>query len=55
MRHLTLLLILLCTMPAWSQNRTALVIGNSDYSASPLNNPVNDARAMLCCAGRDDD
>lgn len=26
--------------------RTALVIGNADYSTSPLSNPVNDARAM---------
>ncbi len=30
-----------------SERRTALVIGNSDYSLiSPLRNPVNDARAM---------
>ena len=26
--------------------KTALVIGNGDYKASPLRNPVNDARAM---------
>ncbi len=29
-----------------SPNRTALVIGNSDYANSPLKNPVNDARSM---------
>lgn len=28
------------------QQRTALVIGNSDYVSSPLKNPVNDARSM---------
>ena len=27
-------------------NRTALVIGNSDYSSAPLKNPANDAKAM---------
>lgn len=29
-----------------SEQRLALVIGNSDYRSSPLTNPVNDARAM---------
>ncbi len=29
-----------------SEKRIALVIGNSDYEASPLRNPVNDAREM---------
>ncbi len=29
-----------------TETRIALVIGNSDYSISPLTNPVNDARAM---------
>ena len=28
------------------EQRIALVIGNGDYKASPLTNPVNDARAM---------
>jgi hypothetical protein len=32
--------------PQESGSRIALVIGNSAYSASPLRNPVNDARAM---------
>jgi len=32
--------------PAASEKRFALVIGNSRYASSPLNNPVNDARAM---------
>ncbi len=31
---------------AGSEQRLALVIGNSDYRSSPLANPVNDARAM---------
>lgn len=31
---------------AASQRRTALVIGNSNYKSSPLENPTNDARAM---------
>jgi hypothetical protein len=29
-----------------SERRVALVIGNGGYPASPLKNPVNDARAM---------
>ena len=29
-----------------SERRTALVIGNSNYTSSPLKNPVNDARDM---------
>ena len=29
-----------------AQNRTALVIGNSDYADAPLKNPANDARDM---------
>ena len=36
-------------VPAWAQKdvRVALVIGNSAYqNAEPLNNPVDDARAM---------
>lgn len=32
--------------PAHAEKRVALVIGNSAYPASPLDNPVNDARAM---------
>src|SRR5690348_6443496 len=32
--------------PAGSDKRIALVIGNSNYKAAPLRNPVNDARAM---------
>ncbi len=30
----------------YSENRVALVIGNSNYSSSPLTNPVRDARDM---------
>ena len=29
-----------------TESRIALVIGNSDYSSSPLKNPINDARAI---------
>ncbi|MDD5247456.1 MAG: caspase family protein [Rhodocyclaceae bacterium] len=32
--------------PASGEKRIALVIGNAAYGASPLKNPVNDARAM---------
>ncbi len=31
---------------AYSEQRVALVIGNSDYASSPLKNPVNDATDM---------
>lgn len=34
------------TLAAKKETRIALVIGNADYSISPLVNPVNDARAM---------
>ena len=40
---LLVLTLLACPLSA---ARKALVIGNSDYSNSPLRNPVNDARAM---------
>lgn len=43
---LALLLCALSSLSAAEQIRTALVIGNSAYSGSPLKNPVNDARAM---------
>jgi hypothetical protein len=33
-------------MPVKPQERVAVVIGNGEYSSSPLKNPVNDARAM---------
>ncbi len=56
-RHFTLLLILsfLCMMLAGQKKdlasgstneRVALIIGNSDYTSAPLLNPENDARAM---------
>ncbi len=34
------------TCPTLAARRTALVIGNSNYAASPLANPVNDAADM---------
>jgi hypothetical protein len=40
---LMLLTLVICPLLA---SRKALVIGNSAYTASPLKNPVNDARAM---------
>src|SRR5438552_2353214 len=39
--------ILLTTVPAWAENRMALVIGQSAYKSVPaLPNPGNDAKAM---------
>lgn len=40
--------IIFCSFPlfAATEQRTALVIGNSVYSSGPLKNPVNDATAM---------
>ncbi|HPH61843.1 MAG TPA: caspase family protein, partial [Candidatus Syntrophosphaera sp.] len=40
------LLMLIPVLHAVQESRIALVIGNSNYSSSPLKNPVNDARAM---------
>ncbi len=37
---------LLCGQETVSEKRMALVIGNGDYLAGPLPNPVNDARSM---------
>ena len=31
--------------------RTALIIGNADYSFAPLKNPINDADAMASALG----
>jgi len=44
-----LMLTVLAAASAWAetpQHRLALVIGNSAYESSPLNNPVNDATDM---------
>ena len=39
--------LLLCSVPAWAENRMALVIGQSAYKSVPaLPNPGNDAKAM---------
>ena len=50
---LALMLCLLGALPAAAQSnrslnehRVALVVGNAAYKASPLRNPINDARAM---------
>lgn len=44
---LTLILaVVVVSSPALAQRRTALLIGNSSYSSSPLRNPVNDATDM---------
>src|SRR5438128_2461361 len=41
------LAILLCSVPAWAENRMALVIGQSAYKSVPaLPNPGNDAKAV---------
>ncbi len=45
-RLLFVILLLGFTTSAAAQNRTALVIGNSDYADAPLKNPANDARDM---------
>lgn len=44
----TLLFVIFLTVPVSGKkiSRTALVIGNSDYKTSPLQNPVNDASDM---------
>jgi uncharacterized caspase-like protein len=53
LRLASALLLLLAAVPALQADtalnvhvRSALVIGNSDYSFSPLDNPINDARAL---------
>lgn len=43
---LSVFLLLLSSTTISAEARYALVIGNSDYSISPLKNPVNDAMAM---------
>ena len=43
--RITILLCLLCTH-AIAADRVALVVGNSNYTVSPLVNPGNDARAI---------
>ncbi len=40
--NLLLTCVLVLAMPAWAKNQ-ALLIGNASYSASPLDNPANDA------------
>lgn len=40
------LLLSICLQAHSEESRLALVIGNSDYSSSPLRNPVNDAQAL---------
>lgn len=48
-RHLLLALLTLWVTGAQAQQasrRVALVVGNNAYATAPLNNPVNDARAM---------
>ncbi|MBF0095122.1 MAG: caspase family protein, partial [Alphaproteobacteria bacterium] len=42
----SLAVLLALDTPAQAEKRVALVIGNSAYPASPLDNPVNDAKAM---------
>jgi uncharacterized caspase-like protein len=49
-RSLLILFILALINPSWlpaaTEQRTALIIGNSAYSSGPLKNPVNDASDM---------
>jgi cyclophilin family peptidyl-prolyl cis-trans isomerase/uncharacterized caspase-like protein len=48
------ILFLICpsALPAATEQRTALVIGNSTYSSGPLKNPVNDAMDMAAMLKR---
>ena len=43
-KPLFLLFLLLLTLSTHARERIALVIGNSDYQISPLDNSINDAR-----------
>jgi uncharacterized caspase-like protein len=47
-RFLVVLLLITCgaAAPAWAEKRLALVVGNNAYPTAPLQNPVNDAKAM---------
>jgi hypothetical protein len=47
-----LALIYPSTLPAATEQRTALVIGNSSYSSGPLKNPANDATDMAAALKR---
>jgi formylglycine-generating enzyme required for sulfatase activity len=47
-----LALIYPSTLPAATEQRIALVIGNSDYSSGPLKNPVNDATDLAAALKR---
>ena len=47
-----LVLILPSASQAATEQRTALVIGNSAYSSGPLKNPVNDATDMAAALQR---
>ncbi len=38
--------VMMIALPTWAVERVALVIGNTNYTDSPLRNPINDARAM---------
>jgi hypothetical protein len=45
-RILAMVVVLLLSGLAFAETRTALVIGNSEYSFGPLVNPANDAKLM---------
>ena len=46
MRVLALVIAVVAALPVLASERVALVIGNANYKTAPLDNPVNDARAM---------
>ena len=56
MRKHILFLLVACVLLACSEaraaKRVALVVGNGAYTASPLKNPVNDARDVASALGR---
>ncbi len=49
---IAVLLLLMLSPVAQGTERCALVIGNADYTSSPLNNPVNDARDIAAALER---
>lgn len=46
MKKLLLIVTVFISFQLFSENRVALIIGNSKYDSNPLKNPVNDAKDM---------
>jgi len=43
LKKILMIVVLVCCLPVMASARTALVIGNGNYSSAPLDNPVHDA------------